>query len=274
MKAADWIAATGIERGDAVVLLRELAGVARTRLLAHPDLALGPDAVATLDAAAARLRAGEPLAYVLGRREFWGLEYEVGPGVLVPRPETELLVELALRLLPPESPARVLDLGCGSGAIAIAVAHERPRAEVWAVDTSAEALAVASRNALRLLGPGRLRLLRGDWFAALPDDAPRFDLVLSNPPYVAAGDPHLAALSHEPALALVGGRASADGLDEIRAIVAAAPRHLAPGATLAIEHGWDQGPAVRALLEQAGLRDAHTLRDLAGIDRVGVARHD
>ncbi|WP_371412872.1 peptide chain release factor N(5)-glutamine methyltransferase [Thiomonas sp. X19] len=266
-----WMRQAGLARIDALVLLRELAGISHATLLAHPEALLDAAALKLLDAAATRLRAGEPLAYVLGWREFYGLRFTVSPAVLVPRPETELLVDFALARMPHDGHATVLDLGTGSGAIAVAVAHARPQAEVWAVDSSADALKVAAGNAQSLLPQrrpgGPLRLLAGDWFAALPMPAPRFDLILGNPPYVAAGDAHLAALAHEPQLALVG-RASADGLADIRRIVATAPAHLAAGGWLALEHGHDQAAAVQALLLAAGLMAVQTQPDLAGIARL------
>ncbi len=270
-----WMREAGLARIDALVLLRELAGIGHAALLAHPEARLDAAAIGPLQAAAARLQAGEPLAYVLGWREFYGLRFAVSPAVLVPRPETEMLVDFALARMPHHGHAAALDLGTGSGAIAVAVAHARPQAEVWAVDASADALRVAAANAHALLPQprpgGALRLLAGDWFAALPAVAPRFDLILGNPPYVAAGDPHLAALAHEPQLALVG-RASADGLADIRRIVATAPAHLAAGGWLALEHGHDQAAAVQALLRSAGLVAVQTLPDLAGIARLTVGQ--
>ncbi len=272
MQTSEWLRHCGLARVDGLALLRDVAGLSHAALLAHPETPLAAETLQRLETRAERLRAGEPLAYVLGWREFFGLRFAVSPAVLVPRPETELLVDFALDRIAPERGAAVLDLGTGSGAIAVAVAHARPHAEVWAVDASAEALAVAARNAQALLPADRAggapRLFLGDWYAALPADAPRFDLILSNPPYVAQADPHLEALAHEPRLALVGSRASADGLADIRRIVAEAPAHLAPGGWLAIEHGYDQAEAVRALLRDAGLAEARSLPDLAGIARV------
>ncbi|MDE2152262.1 MAG: peptide chain release factor N(5)-glutamine methyltransferase [Betaproteobacteria bacterium] len=276
MNRDEWLRVCGVERADALVLLRELAGVSHAALLAHPEAALEPQGLAQLERAAARLRAGEPLAYVLGWREFYGLRLEVGPQVLIPRADTEVLVEFALAHLQPSVPAEVLDLGTGSGAIAIAIAHERPAARVQGVDASAEALELARRNARRLLPaarPGGVPLWHlGDWMQALAPDAGDFDLIVSNPPYVAEGDPHLQALRHEPALALVGGRASADGLADIRLLVAQAAPRLRAGGWLALEHGYDQAGAVRQLLLRAGLREVHSLRDLAGIERVSAGR--
>lgn len=206
---------------------------------------------------AARRRDGEPVAYILGRKEFYGLPLAVTPAVLIPRPETELLVELALK----RDFSTVLDLGTGSGAVALAIKKHRPAARMVAVDASAAALQVAKRNGAALGLDVDWR--HGRWFSPLAAEG--FDLIASNPPYVAAGDPHLAELRHEPATALISG---ADGLDAIREIVAAAPRHLARGGWLLLEHGIGQDLAVRALLERAGLEDLRTWPDLAGIPRV------
>jgi release factor glutamine methyltransferase len=206
------------------------------------------------------------VAYLIGRRSFWTLDLTVTPATLIPRPETELLVELALARLPSGSVGRVADLGTGSGAIALAIAHERPDLAVVATDASSAAVAVARGNA----GANALRNVEfreGSWFEPLAGE--RFDLIASNPPYIAEGDPHLASLQHEPALALTSG---ADGLDAIREIVAAAPGHLQPGGWLLLEHGWDQGNAVRALLQAADFVEVSTARDLEGRDRIGLGR--
>ncbi len=271
-----WLHDCALARADALALLRELAGVSHAGLLANPERLLEPDALHRLGEAAARLRAGEPLAYVLGWREFWGLRLRVGPQVLVPRPETELLVEFALEKLAAHAAADVLDLGTGSGAVAIAVAHERMHARVQAVDRSAAALQLASDNARRLLSPrragGALRWHLGDWLQALARADEDFDLILSNPPYVGEHDVHLQALRFEPRLALVGARAAADGLGEIRELVAQAAPRLRDGAWLALEHGHDQGAAVRALLQAGGLVEVHSRRDLAGIERISAGR--
>ena len=267
----DWLRGAALARVDALALLREFASIDHAAALAHPERELGAELAQRLEAAAARLRGGEPLAYVVGWREFHGLRFRVGPDVLVPRPETELLVEFALAHA--GAGATLLDLGTGSGAIAVTLAHELGDADVWAVDASAAALDVARANAAALLPAGReLRLLRGDWYAALPADAPRFDLIVSNPPYVAAGDPHLPALRFEPQLALVGAQLDSDGLADLRRIVRGAPRHLRAGGWLALEHGHDQAHAVRALLAAAGLCEVHSLHDLAGIERVSAGR--
>jgi release factor glutamine methyltransferase len=211
---------------------------------------------------------GMPVAYLLGRRAFWSLDLAVTPAVLIPRPETELLVELALERLPENATSAVADLGTGSGAIALALAHERPRARVRATDFSMDALAVARSNARRL-GLANVEFTHGDWCDALGDA--RFDMIVSNPPYIAAGDPHLSRgdLRHEPMSALASG---ADGLDAIRTIVAAAPSHLLPGGWLLIEHGWDQAAQVRDLLKRADLRGSRSARDVGGHERVTFAQ--
>jgi release factor glutamine methyltransferase len=247
---------------DAEILVAHVLGASRSAIASEPERPLAPEEMLALESLVRRRLEGEPVAYLMGRREFWSLELEVTPDVLVPRPETELVVERALAAIASRERPSVLDLGTGSGAIASAIARERPDADVTATDVSAAALAVAARNAARLALPN-LRLLEGSWFGPVSDS--RFDLVASNPPYVAAGDPALAALAHEPAGALVGG---AEGLDALSAIAAAAREHLEPGGTLVLEHGAAQGPAVRALLESAGLVGVGTRRDLAGHERV------
>jgi release factor glutamine methyltransferase len=240
----------------------------RAWLVAHADEPLaGGDAAAFAALAQRRLR-GEPVAYLTGIREFWGLALTVSPAVLIPRPETETLVEVALARLPPERDIRVLDLGTGSGAIALAVAHERPRARVLATDASADALAIARGNAHRL-GIGNVEFAQTDWYASMPTlwrDL-RFDLIASNPPYVATGDPHLdeGDLRFEPDVALASG---GDGLAAIRTIVAGAREHLAPGGTLVVEHGYDQADRVLGLFAAAGFVEIAAVRDLAGISRV------
>lgn len=255
-------------RADAEILLAHALGRDRTWLVAHGGDACDAAGAARFEALLSRRIAGEPVAYLTGRRAFWTLELEVGPGVLVPRPETELLVEFALRQLAADAPARVIDLGTGSGAIALAVASERPRAQVEAVDASHDALAIASANARRL-GLQRVAFHHGDWYAPLAGR--RFDLVLANPPYIADADPHLREgdLRFEPPGALASG---ADGLDAIRRIAAGAPLHLAAGGRIAIEHGFAQAAAVRDLLAAAGLHEIASTRDLAGHERITHAR--
>lgn len=266
MTAAEALARAGIDAREARLLLAEASGLPEASLIARPDRSLADPALERFLALAARRRGGEPVAYLLGRREFYGLTLAVDPAVLIPRPETELLVELALERLAPQAEARVLDLGTGSGALALAIKHARPRARVVAIDASRAALGLARANAERLGLELELRL--GRWFDAVAHE--RFDLVVSNPPYVAENDPHLARgdLRFEPRAALVGG---ADGLDAIRSIVRAAPARLARGAWLLLEHGLGQAPAVRALLGEAGLEGARTWPDLAGVARVSGA---
>ena len=246
---------------DAAILVALALGVPRAALDSDPDRALAPEQAARLEALALRRCGGEPLAYLTGRREFWSLELEVTPAVLVPRPETELLVEWALAALAGRDRPAVLDLGTGSGAIALALALERPDAEVTAIDASPGALEVAQRNAARH-GLGNIRFLAGDWFG--PVGEARFDAIVSNPPYVAAADPALAALAHEPRAALVAGD---DGLAALAAICAGAPPRLAHAGCLIVEHGASQGASVRALMARSGLEGAATRRDLAGRER-------
>jgi release factor glutamine methyltransferase len=256
-------------RGEAEILLAHGLGCDRAALWAHPEAPVPADAVAACRALVRRRAAGEPIAYLTGRRGFWTLDLEVSPAVLIPRPETELLVEQALEAFPADAPVRLVDLGTGSGAIALAIATERPGWAIVATDASADALAVARRNATRL-GLSRIDFRQGDWTESLRPDE-RFSAILSNPPYVAEADPHLATgdLPREPRAALVGGR---DGLAAIRRLVPAAVSHLSAGGWLLLEHGADQGAAARALLAAAGLRDLRTVRDLAGRERVSGGR--
>lgn len=254
------------DRLEAELLLAHALGVDRAWFFAHAEDRPDPARMADFDALLARRVHGEPVAYILGRRDFWSLSLGVTPATLIPRPETELLVEQALVRLP--EGGRVLDLGTGSGAIALALASERPDAEVVAIDASPAALAVARCNAQRL-GLGRVVMLESDWFAAL--DGQRFDVIVSNPPYVEAGDPHLALgdVRYEPAAALASGP---DGLDDIRRIAQGARRHLTDGGWLLVEHGWNQGDAVRAIFTGNGLVGAFTVQDLEARDRVSGAR--
>lgn len=255
--------AAGLDRLDAQWLLGHLLARDSAWLLAHGDDPLPADKAAAYADLWRRRAAGEPLAYLVGTVGFHGLTLQVTPAVLVPRPDTETLVDWALDLLPMLGAGRpqVLDLGTGSGAIALAVAHRHPAADVTATDLSPAALAVAQGNA-QALGL-RLHWAQGGWWQALPADA-RFDLVLSNPPYIAGGDPHLAALQHEPLLALSPG---GDGLDALRAIITGAPAHLVPGGWLLLEHGWDQACAVAALLADAGFDAIGHRHDLGGHPR-------
>lgn len=255
-------------RREAALLLAAASGRDRGWQIAHRDDALDAHVARRLDALAARRAAGEPVAYLLGRREFWSLELAVSPAVLIPRPETELLVERALALLAPGAAARVCDAGTGSGAVAIAIARERPAWRVIGCERSAPALAVAAAN-VRRLAPGRVALLRGDWLAALADRC--LDLLASNPPYVPAGDPHLARgdLRFEPREALAAG---ADGLAALRVLAAEGARCLRAGGWLLVEHGAEQGGEARRLLAGAGFAEVCTHRDLAGHERVTQGR--
>lgn len=257
-----------IDRVDAEWLLLHVLQQSHGWLFAHRDDPLPPAAADAFDALVRRRMDGEPVAYLTGTRGFWSLVLEVDSAVLVPRPETELLVELALARLSADEPLRVADLGTGSGAIALAIAHERPRARMVAVDASVAALDLAARNARRL-GLQNVDFRPGDWCEPLRGE--HYDLVASNPPYIASGDPHLSQgdLRFEPAMALASG---ADGLDAIRRIVRDAPAHLAPHGWLLIEHGWEQGAAVRALMQEAGLCDIATHQDLERRDRVTLGR--
>jgi release factor glutamine methyltransferase len=261
-KALTQAASLGVDRLDAQLLLLAALGRSehdRAWLLAHDTDALPIDARAAYQRHLARRLAGEPVAYLLGTKEFHGLGLAVDARVLVPRPDTETLVDWALQCLARRAAPRVLDLGTGSGAIALAIAHARPDAQVTAVDVSADALVVAEANARRL--GLAVRFAQADW---LDGAATNHDLIVSNPPYIAQGDPHLAALGHEPRSALVSG---ADGLDDIRRIVAAAPQHLQGDGWLLLEHGHEQAPAVRALLAAANFREVQSRNDLAGIAR-------
>lgn len=272
-------AQTSLDALDARVLLRHVLAANDAALLAHPERVLDPGQQQRFAALAARRGAGEPIAYLTGLREFFGLEFRVTPAVLIPRPETELLVELALEIIPRDRLCRVLDLGTGSGCVGISIARERPLARVVMTDSSADALALARENAARILGGcskapssregagnlGAVEFVASDWFSALGRE--RVDVLVSNPPYVAADDPHLAQgdLRYEPRAALIAG---GDGLDCIRLIVAKAPQYLASGGVLAFEHGYNQAARCRELLAQSGFRDICSRRDLAGIERV------
>lgn len=238
-----------------------MAGFSQAAIAASPEAEVPFEVEDAFLGFARRRRAGEPVAYILGRREFYSLELSVNPAVLIPRPETELLVDLALE----RRPACVLDLGTGSGAVALAVKRHLPGARVVAVESSAAALAVARRNAVKLNLEVEFR--HGRWFEPVAGE--RFDLVVSNPPYVAEGDPHLPGLRHEPAAALVSGP---DGLEAIREITLAAGLFLEPGGWLLLEHGQGQDAAVRGLLGRAGLDSVRTWPDLAGVGRVTGGR--
>jgi len=257
------LAGSGLDAREARLLLAEATGTSEASVLAYPERALGEAAEARFLDWAARRRSGEPVAYLLGRREFYGLSLEVSPAVLIPRPETELLVELALASIGPQAQARVLDLGAGSGAVALAIKRHRPRARLIAVEAEAAALQVAKRNAARL--GLEIELRHGVWFQ--PVRGERFALIVSNPPYVAKGDPHLEQgdLRFEPRAALVAGD---DGLAALRAIAEGAAAQLEPGGWILLEHGQDQHRAVQAFLAGGGLESVSSWADLAGIARV------
>lgn len=255
-------------RREVRLLLAHALGCELARVLAHPEIAAQAQADERYRELLARRLGGEPVAYITGRREFYGLEFEVSPAVLIPRPETEAVVELALAHMPRAGACDVLDLGTGSGCIAVTLAKLRPQAQVMAVDVSADALALAARNAQRH-GVTNLRLLQGDWFQAVQHR--RFDIIVSNPPYVAHDDPHLQRgdLRFEPRLALVGGR---DGLDAIRLIVGEAAAHLNPGGWLILEHGHDQQRMLERTAVEAGFGSLVSHNDLAGIARAVAAQ--
>lgn len=257
----------GLARLDAQLLLLQAVGRApgdRAWLLAHDDDRVPSQALTAFTDLCERRLAGEPVAYLVGRKEFYGIDLQVDARVLVPRPETEVLVEWSLAVLAGRGAPAVADLGTGSGAIALAIKHARADARVTAIDASAAALDVARANAGRL--GLEVRFVPGHWLSAIDG---RFDLLASNPPYVADADPHLDALAHEPRMALASGR---DGLDDIRAIVAQAPSHLVHDGWLLLEHGWDQATAVRSLLSAAGFTAVESRRDLAGIERCSGGR--
>ncbi len=255
-----------IDRLDARLLLEYATGCTHADLLARPETPVIAPAYAQFAEWVERRAAGEPLAYLVGETEFRGRVFQVSPDVLIPRPETDVLIELALDKLKGLDAPRILDLGTGSGIVAISLALECPAATLVAVDLEKGAISVARNNAGRL--GARIDFRQGDWFAPVAGE--RFDLIVSNPPYVAEGDPHLErdGLPFEPRMALTDGAAGGDGLACIRHIVANAADHLNPGGWLLFEHGYDQGEASRNLLTAAGFKTAFTHPDLAGIDRV------
>lgn len=271
----DLIRDSGLPRAEARRLLASLTGQPLTWFMAHGDDPADPDLAARFQALAERRRAGEPLAYLLGQQEFYGRPFAVSPAVLIPRADTETLVETALEqllLLRQQRrtvPLSLLELGTGSGIIAITLALEAPDTEVHAVERSPEALAVAQQNATTL-GADRIHWHAGSWWQALASPR-RFDLIVSNPPYIAANDHHLQQgdLRFEPPQALAAGP---DGLDDLRIIISSAPAHLNPGSWLLLEHGYDQEAPVQALLRDAGFADVFTRRDLAGQPRVSGGR--
>lgn len=247
------------------ILASHALGLTRVQLITQSERALSAEEAQGLTDLIRRRQAGEPIAYIVGQREFFGLPFIVTPAVLIPRPETELLVELALERLP--QGGRLLDLGTGSGAIAVAIAHQRSDASVTALDASEDALAVARGNAEH--NRAQVQFLHSDWYAALADE--RFDVIVSNPPYIEKNDPHLAQgdLRFEPADALTD---HADGLSDLRAIVAGAGLHLADGGWLLMEHGYDQAATVQTLLTGQGFAEVQSWQDLAGIERVSGGR--
>lgn len=251
-------------RLEAQILAAHALGVDRAWLIGHDRDALSPDQSNAIEKLISRREQGEPVAYILGEKEFYGRVFKVTPDVLIPRPETELLVETALERLPRHRPARILDLGTGSGCIAITLALARPDSEVTAVDVSTHAIQLAEANARRL-GVSHCRFVVSDWYAGLNSD--RFDMIVSNPPYIDANDPHLAQedLRHEPQSALVSG---SSGLDDIDTIVARAVYRLEQGGWLLFEHGYNQAVSCRALLINAGFDAVFNLTDMAGLPRV------
>jgi release factor glutamine methyltransferase len=257
LNVGEALQASGIEAREARLLLASATGFSEASLISNLERALAPDVALEFMKRAERRKSGEPIAYIVGFKEFYSMQLAVNPAVLIPRPETELLVDLALQL----SFSSVVDLGTGSGAIAIAIKHQRPEARVVATDFSAEALVVARRNAAK--HGLEIDFRQGSWLEPLAGE--RFDLIVANPPYVAEGDHHLRQLGFEPEIAIVGGL---DGLDGVREIAREASRHLLPGGRLLIEHGMGQEQAVRQVLDRAGLEDIGNWPDLARIPRV------
>jgi release factor glutamine methyltransferase len=267
MSAESVLRESGLPRSEGLLLLARMLGIERSRLMAHPETEISPQQCAAARGWFERRRAGEPVAYLIEEREFYGLSLRVTPDVLIPRPETERLVELALDRISPGAPARLLELGTGSGAVAIALASARPALEVTATDVSQAALAVAQHNALR--HGAAIEFALGSWFQAV--GGRRFDLIVSNPPYVAAHDPHLERgdLRFEPRLALLGGE---DGMDSIGCIADRGRNHLVSGGWILFEHGYDQRDRCMESLHALGYCDVADFSDLAGLSRVCVAR--
>ncbi len=258
-----------IPRLEAEVLLSSLLDKPRTYLMAWPELRLSQEQSQSFQAMIERRTTHEPIAYITGCREFWSLNLEVTPDTLIPRPETEILVEMALEHIPKKKPMNIADMGTGSGAIAAAIACERPMCNIVATDFSPNTLRVAQRNFHRL-SLGNIKTSIGEWCQALPQDQ-LFDIIVSNPPYVAEGDGHLAhdGLPWEPQRAL---RSGDDGLNDISQIISDTPAHIEAGGWLLLEHGFDQGSRVRSLLKEAGFSAIHTSLDMSGRDRVSAGR--
>lgn len=255
-------------RLDAEVLLTTVLGVSRAQLFARPESQVPQETAKHFQKLLTRRLKGEPIAHIVGHREFWSLQFKVTPATLIPRPDTERLVELALERIPLTATLDIADLGTGTGAIALAIANERPGCRITASDISTEALAIALRNATTL-GLTQVRFQQGDWYEALEPTG--YDLILSNPPYIRADDPHLTQgdVRFDPRLALVSGD---DGLTALRSIVAGAPQYLRPGGWLLVEHGYDQAHDVAKLFAAAGFSDIGTIKDLTGQPRVCVGR--
>ncbi|ELY3978126.1 peptide chain release factor N(5)-glutamine methyltransferase [Cronobacter sakazakii] len=267
-QAIERLTASESPRRDAEILLAFVTGRTRTVILAFGETALTDDELTRLDALLARRAAGEPVAYLIGQREFWSLPLEVSPATLIPRPDTECLVEQALARLP-ATPCRILDLGTGTGAIALALASERPDCHVTALDVIPEAVALAKRNAQRL-GIDNVTVLQSHWFSALTDA--RFSLIVSNPPYIDGDDPHLSQgdVRFEPKSALVADNA---GLADLETLVTEARRFLEDNGWLMLEHGWQQGEAVRELFTRAGYQGVETCRDYGGNERLTLGHY-
>ncbi|MBF4179404.1 peptide chain release factor N(5)-glutamine methyltransferase [Lelliottia nimipressuralis] len=265
--AASELSSSESPRRDAEILLEHVTGKARTYLLAFGETLLTPEQEAQLAALLARRKTGEPVAHLTGEREFWSLPLYVSAATLIPRPDTECLVEQALARLP-DGPCRILDLGTGTGAIALALASERPDCQVTAVDVMPDAVALAQRNLARL-GFSNVQINQSSWFSALAQHA--FEMIVSNPPYIDEHDPHLSQgdVRFEPLTALV---AANDGLADIEHIITTAREHLVPGGWLLLEHGWTQGAAVRALFSAAGYASVETCRDYGGNERLTLGK--
>jgi release factor glutamine methyltransferase len=266
ISASQLLAASALPQVEARALLAHVLGTTRERLIAHPETCVAPEAARRFEALAQRRRSGEPMAYLRDEQEFYGRRFTVSPAVLIPRPDTETLVDIALTCLREMRQPRVLEMGTGSGCIAITLKLECPEATITATDVSVAALAVAGANARALGAPIEFRA--GHWFEAVGTPV-RYDLIVSNPPYVAAGDPHLSALTYEPPIALTDG---ADGLRCLAEIIDSATNHLNDAGWLVLEHGYDQAAAVGNLAKEAGMRDVEAVRDAAGHARVTRAR--